>query len=470
MGSEYSGWTLALGTSLGVALTSAWFYRKIAKMKGEIEELHLPSRFSTFDFAMKKGGNGNVPFLRPNSEVNAILDEYQHHLRERTSHHLGYPYNLQFEHKQLEPFLKYSINNLGDPFVESNYGVHSRVFELEVLEFFAAIWGIEKDKFWGYTTTCGTEGNLLGILYGREKLPDGILYCSKDSHYSVPKAGRMFRMDTILIESQVSGEMNYEDLSNQLAKNKGRGALVSMNIGTTVKGAVDNLSSVNAALLANGYTRENSYVHCDGALAGLLLPFYEGSGQRAQQVNFNNGIDSISVSGHKMLGCPMPCGVVITRKEHMHRFCRSVEYLNSNDTTIMGSRNGQASLAMWLALQMKNGVVGLSKDVAVCYENAKFLLGLFLKANVSAMLNKYSTTVVFEKPSKELVTKWQLACVNDIAHVVVMPSSTPEKLETFFQEYMADVANTRVNGSSNTCTKRDLGNFCLCPACRTSTQ
>ena len=39
-----------------------------------------------------------------------------------------------------------------------------------------------------YTTTCGTEGNLLSILYGRECFPDGVLYCSKDTHYSVPKA------------------------------------------------------------------------------------------------------------------------------------------------------------------------------------------------------------------------------------------------------------------------------------------
>jgi hypothetical protein len=31
----------------------------------------------------------------------------------------------------------------------------------------------------------------------------------------------------------------------------------------------------------------------------------------------------------------------------MQRFSRDVEYLNSADTTIMGSRNGQASLAMW---------------------------------------------------------------------------------------------------------------------------
>jgi histidine decarboxylase len=34
-------------------------------------------------------------------------------------------------------FTRYSINDLGDPFVPSNYGVHSRQFERAVVDFFA---------------------------------------------------------------------------------------------------------------------------------------------------------------------------------------------------------------------------------------------------------------------------------------------------------------------------------------------
>lgn len=33
-------------------------------------------------------------------------------------------------------------------------------------------WRVQ-DEFWGYITNCGTEGNLHGILVGRENLPDG---------------------------------------------------------------------------------------------------------------------------------------------------------------------------------------------------------------------------------------------------------------------------------------------------------
>ena len=41
-----------------------------------------------------------------------------------------YPYNLDFDYGGLEGLQKFSINNLGDPFIESNYGVHSREFEV----------------------------------------------------------------------------------------------------------------------------------------------------------------------------------------------------------------------------------------------------------------------------------------------------------------------------------------------------
>lgn len=43
-----------------------------------------------------------------------------------------YPYNLDFNYGELESLQKFSINNLGDPFIESNYGVHSREFEVSL--------------------------------------------------------------------------------------------------------------------------------------------------------------------------------------------------------------------------------------------------------------------------------------------------------------------------------------------------
>ncbi|XLU51431.1 hypothetical protein S245_046245, partial [Arachis hypogaea] len=75
-----------------------------------------------------------------------------------------YPYNLDFDYDALCQLQHFSINNLGDPFIESNYGVHSRQFEVGVLDWFARLWELDKNQYWGYITNCGTEGNLHGIL------------------------------------------------------------------------------------------------------------------------------------------------------------------------------------------------------------------------------------------------------------------------------------------------------------------
>lgn len=69
--------------------------------------------------------------------------------------------------------------------------------QIGVLNWFARLWEIE--DYWGYITNCGTEGNLHGILVGRENLPDGVLYASKETHYSVFKAARMYRMDAVQV-------------------------------------------------------------------------------------------------------------------------------------------------------------------------------------------------------------------------------------------------------------------------------
>jgi histidine decarboxylase len=315
------------------------------------------------------------------TEINMHLSTLLDHLKERTKHHLGYPYNLSFRSDNLVPFLQYSVNNLGDPFVASNYGVHSRDFEIAVLDFFANIYQIPRDQYWGYCTCSGTEGNLLGVLYGREKfMPkrDAVLYCSRDTHYSVPKAAAMYRMDLELIDSDETGEMIYADLEKKMLKHMDRPMLINVNVGTTVKGASDTVDEIIALLKKLNIPREKYYIHVDGALSGVILPFVSSRCEN-KRISFDKPIDSVSVSGHKMLGTPMPSGIVITRLEHSKRWASDVEYLNSTDTTIMGSRNGQAAIAMWVALQRK-GIDGLRADVVQCLDNAKYLKELLDKS------------------------------------------------------------------------------------------
>lgn len=287
-----------------------------------------------------------------------ILHAYDQFLQRQSSVHFGYPYNLMYDHAELYEFMKYSINNLGDPFVPSNYAVHSRQFECAVVDFFADLWKLEKESYWGYITTSGTEGNLHGILLARECHPDAILYTSQETHYSVFKAARYYRMDCESIPTLPMGEIDYDLLGQALKRNKDRDVIINVNIGTTVKGAVDNLDRILRTLQMLNIPRERFHIHCDGALFALMMPFLDG----VPEISFRKPIDSIAVSGHKMLGCPMPCGITLSRKEHVQKVEQHIDYLNSVDTTIMGSRNGQAALYLWYSLR-KKGIEGIKRDV-----------------------------------------------------------------------------------------------------------
>ncbi|XP_058108141.1 serine decarboxylase 1-like [Magnolia sinica] len=389
-----------------------------------------------------------------------VLAKYRRCLIERTKHHLGYPYNLDFDYGALGQLQHFSINNLGDPFIESNYGVHSRQFEVGVLDWFARLWELEKNEYWGYITNCGTEGNLHGILVGREVFPDGVLYASRDSHYSVFKAARMYRMECVKVDTLVSGEIDCADFRTKLLENKDKPAIINVNIGTTVKGAVDDLDLVIKTLEDNGFKHDRFYIHCDGALFGLMMPFVK----RAPKVTFKKPIGSVSVSGHKFVGCPMPCGVQITRLEHINTLSRNVEYLASRDATIMGSRNGHAPIFLWYTLNRK-GYGGFRKEVQKCLRNAHYLKDRLRAAGIGAMLNELSSTVVFERPrDEEFIRRWQLACQGNIAHVVVMPNINVDKLDDFMDELIKKRSSWFQDGKIQTpCIADEIGKEnCAC--------
>jgi hypothetical protein len=57
--------------------------------------------------------------------------------------------------------------------LQAGQSKHNCCLQVGVLNWFARLWDIDEDEYWGYITNCGTEGNLHGILVGRENLPDG---------------------------------------------------------------------------------------------------------------------------------------------------------------------------------------------------------------------------------------------------------------------------------------------------------
>jgi len=118
--------------------------------------------------------------------------------------------------------------------------------------------------------------------------------------------------------------MNYDLFEKALQKHLDKPAIVNVNIGTTVKGAIDDLDRVITILKRNGFDEDRFFIHCDGALFALILPFLEEN-HDAPEVSFKKPIGSMSVSGHKFLGSPMPSGVVLTYKKIYAKCSRSIK-------------------------------------------------------------------------------------------------------------------------------------------------
>ena len=363
----------------------------------------------------------------PNPLTKAHLDALKREFEELAQRQVGYPCNQSFDYSDLTPFLEYTLNNVGDPFHDSNFRSNTHEIEREVIARFASLMHLEQEHAWGYVTSGGTEGNMYGIYMGRELFPDGVVYFSQDTHYSVLKILRVLNVRNIMIKSQENGEIDYEDLRETIRIHRDAPVIFMANIGSTMKGAVDDVQKVRGILDDLAVT--NAYIHADAALSGMILPFVD----EPQPYGFDAGFDSVSISGHKLIGCPLPCGVVLTKRDYVARIARSIEYVGVLDTTLPGSRNALTPLMMWYAFE-RLGMDGFRELVAEMLAVAEYAVDRFSEFGVPAWRHKNSVTVVFPRPPAEVSRKWQIAPLGDIAHIITMPHVTREMVNEFVDD------------------------------------
>jgi histidine decarboxylase len=357
--------------------------------------------------------------------------------RMRSAHqtHLGYPYNLSFGPGVPATLQHFLINNLGDPYVGSHYASEVCELEREAVSWLMRLWGCQTlDDYWGTIGASGTEGNIWGIYLGREALPDAVLIHSADAHYSIPKAARIQRIEAVEVASNPQGEIDLAALDVAIAGLAGRAVILALTCGTTMKGAHDDIAGALSVLDRAGYGADRRYVHVDGALNAMVVPFLVGAPD-AIRPSFDMGIDSISTSGHKMIGTPMPCGALVARRVHVDRIARAVAYLKSNDTTLMGSRNGHAVLSIWTRF-FGHGYGGYAHDALSCALKAQSLAENLRASGRPVLCNPHGLTVVFDEPGAEIVSRYQLACNKGLAHAIVMPNVTNDLLDRFVTDYL----------------------------------
>ena len=364
-------------------------------------------------------------------EKQEVLDKALQFLKEKQSKLIGYPCSTDFDFSEIYPFLSFPLNNVGDPFHESSYGLNTRSFEVEVLNWYADLLKAPKNEWWGYVNNGGTEGNLYGLYLARELYPNGIVYYSESTHYSVSKNLQLLRMPHILIRSQENGEIDYEHLSKIVNINNNTPAIFFANVGTTMTEAIDDIPK--AKEIFNQH-QTPYYIHVDAALSGITLPFIENP----PAFDFSSGIHSISCSGHKFLGSSLPCGVVLVQKHAVSHISKSIEYVATLDTTITGSRNAISPLVLWETIH-KYGLEGLRKRVQNCLKMVEYVIEELGEIGVESWRNPYAITAVFPKPSQKILDKWFMAVADGISHIICVPSTTKEVIDEFVNDMKTEL-------------------------------
>lgn len=351
----------------------------------------------------------------------ALLQEIAAHMHDARFRSVGAPVNLDFDYQHLAPFLAVHANNAGSPCGTSEYRLHTKHFERAVIDFFQQLAGAPSDSTFGYVTNGGTDSNLFGVFVGRERHPDAVLYASEDVHYSVPKIARLLRMDYVPVATDRHGSMDLPALE-AACRRKGGAAVVVVTIGSTGTGAVDDLPGIRRTLASAGI--ERTHLHADAAFGGLLAAL----GPRPVPWAFADGIDSVAISGHKMIGSPIPCGIVLANPAHVEEIRVPGAAVGADDDTISGSRDALAPLFLWHELR-RLGRQGLTERVHECLRVAEYAARRLHACGRNPSHLPGTNTVLFDAPSEQLCDRWHLFRQEKRAHMVTMPHVTEELVD-----------------------------------------
>ncbi len=372
------------------------------------------------------------------------LDEYADYVTKHRLMEFGYPVNQELN---LKGFYKWYIdsglyttmaNNVGDPFNSNGVLLNSLDFEREVIEFFGPKYGFDNDNLWGIVTNSGTDGNNHGIYFGANYLEritgqKPVVYVSEDAHYSNRRLANLQNLELIIIPTDEHGRMIPDKFEKALVKN--RPALVVYALGTTFKGGIDDMDSINAILAK--YPSTKVYRHVDAALFGGYLPYTKYKDAVNRKVH---PFDSIAISGHKFFGMDEPAGIFITTKEvKNNQTPYNITYLNTNMPMINCSRSSVTPLKFWWIIN-HTGVAGLTKQANTILENAVWLKSELDKLNWPAWLEPMSNTIYFKRPPKSITDKYHLAPEYDerlggeLSHIVVMQHTTKKRLQNFLDD------------------------------------
>lgn len=397
------------------------------------------------------------------------LDEWVETWKKGQQTFFGYPLNQKSEmHDFYEWYLLtgmdvINLNNAGDPMTDKPEKMSSHVFEKEVIEFFAPYYGYDVSDVWGIVTHSGTDGNNHGIYFGANYLKnktkmDPIVYVSDEAHYSNMRLAHLQNLDMKLIKSDEMGRMIPDSLEKDL--DTSRPVLIVYAMGSTFKGAIDDMEELNAVLDKHPEI-PMVYRHVDAALFGGYLPFTK---HKRMVSHKDMRFESIAISGHKFFGIDSPSGLFLcTRDVYDNQADFKVTYLKANMRMINCSRDAIQPLKFWWLIK-KLGAEKWTEQAENILECTSYLKEQLDAIGWPAWVNDYSNTVFFRRPSEELIKTYYLAQGEDkifgkLSHVVVMQHVTKDKIDIFIEALKKEASSVQaLSRAAESQTKKVMKN------------
>ncbi|MFF3256448.1 pyridoxal-dependent decarboxylase [Actinacidiphila glaucinigra] len=332
------------------------------------------------------------------------------------------------------------FNNVGDPDDDHHFAnvTHTKPFERAVVDFITRIAHGDPNQVYGYMSASSSEGLLWGLYTARRRLPRAVLYASDQAHFSVHKVSDLLRTELVTVPSLPDGSMDPDALHAACAARRRRdlftgrlaprGAIVVATIGTTMTGSCDDPIALREAAAAAG----DVHVHADAACGGLLAAY----APNPKPWGFDAHVDSLQLSIHKVIGSPVPSGVVLARADLVPDQLAGAYVGSVSDRTLGCSRSGLAPLLAWAALRGL-GEAGLCALVRRCQDTAAYAVDRLNEIGWQPWrYDESSITVTFNRPRQHVIDRWHLASEGNRCHLVAVSHLTRRSVDALCDDLM----------------------------------
>jgi histidine decarboxylase len=344
------------------------------------------------------------------------------------THSLGFAENQEPGAEYLTPLVAAFLRCVRGMDPGDDFREHTGPYERAVRELFAEL----VDAPWGAAarvTACDGEGIRLGLATAREHMRHAPVYASDNAHAGVAQAAAALGLELATIPSLPDGTMDANALRRAvLARNAAYsivpglepGAIVVATCGTATTGAVDDVVALRRAAAAAGAV----HVHTDASYGGLIA----AHAPSAPNWSFTHGADSVSISAHRVLGLPLPWGIVFSRRDIVAPPTPPCTWARGEHLDPFGA--GLGTLFVWAALR-RLGRTGLRAHILRRLETAAYAVRRLEEAGAGPSRSPESLTVTLTRPSDRLAGKWHLSCEGDVARIVCLGHVTRSAIDEF---------------------------------------